>query len=96
MLRKDFSTHVEFSDEIDSESGAKKSVMEFYLSMMKREIYISDKTQESHLFDHDSDNDKLVVDDGKHCYPLCEKRFLDNQPIRYISPCGHGFHEKCI
>ena len=96
MLRKDFNNQIEFTDDYNSENTAKKQVMDFYLSMMRREIYYNkDAADESH-YDHDSDMNNLALDDGKHCYPLCEQRFKNEEAIRYISPCGHGFHEKCI
>ena len=70
-------------------------VMNFYVDMMRREVWTgSDQQPASYL--HDSDEDKLEKDDGRHCYPLCERQFLEGDVLRKIHPCGHVFHEKCI
>lgn len=96
MLRREFNskTHMELQEEGDDEKrvgGIKKEVMMFYLDMMKREEYKSQKTQQL-----DNSNETETLDDGHHCYPLCEKKFEDGDIIRYVSPCGHAFHEGCI
>jgi hypothetical protein len=67
--------------------------------MMKREVFLPNGSTENQLllpFHHDSDEDKLEIDDGKHCYPLCERRFKKDDVLRRIYPCGHVFHEKCL
>ena len=94
MLRRQFSDHLELHDDFEDleDKNAKKQVLEFYLSMMKAEIW-NDVTE---TYDHDSEDGRLALDDGKHCYPLCEKRFKKGEQVRFISPCSHVFHDKCI
>ena len=70
------------------ESGDQKKVMEFYLSMMRKEVCMKIE-DDSPLTDIDTNYDD-------YCYPLCEKKFKNGDVIRHISPCGHIFHEKCI
>jgi len=71
--------------------------MDFYLSMMRQEVWYSKDIPSDCILDpNDSDNRNLALDDGLHCYPLCEKKFQNKDLVRYISPCGHVFHESCI
>lgn len=99
MLRKHFNNSIELDDENDDNDlkEEKKRVLNFYLSMMNREIYepaVSDNKSLS--YHHDSDEDKLALDDGHHCYPLCEKKFIKDDVLRRIFPCNHVFHDRCI
>jgi hypothetical protein len=99
MLRKHFNS----SDDIESDEDnrenerERKQVLNFYLGMMKREVHQpATKEPRSEHYLHDSDDDKLAMENGQYCYPLCEKRFKTGDELRRIFPCDHVFHERCI
>ena len=75
MLRNHFHNNLDLSDLEGHEQVEKKNIMNFYINMMKREVYISLNSGGMLRYDHDSDDDKLALDNNTHCYPLCDKRF---------------------
>ena len=71
--------------------------------MMPREVYNKEtaKNLEKDYQDPNSNNNEIQSmggvnkskNDGKYCYPLCEKKFKNGDILRYIQPCNHVFHE---
>lgn len=102
MLRKHFNSSIELdTDQDDRENQPeRKQILHFYLGMMRREVYERSSSRANgsngQTYHHDSDEDKLALDDGHHCYPLCEKKFAKGDLLRRIFPCKHAFHERCI